>query len=185
MLWGRRSITSTGPTPLILVSGFNNLRKGRQWPDNQELVRALLAHGARVNVTDEWEYTPLLYALYARKSNTARLLIEHGATVTGMSPSPNGQSLLSTALLYHHDPTIAKLMVERGADTNFSERTGQTPFGWAVYYGETATVRCMLQYGARPNEVSSFDRKTTPLEYAERHHMTEIAKFLRDAGARR
>ena len=54
-------------------------------------VRALIAQGANVNVTDKWRWTPLHMACYGGYEDITRLLIGHGAeldsrTVDGETP---------------------------------------------------------------------------------------------------
>ena len=77
LLCGHKPRSSNAATSLLLLLEGEYPRA-----DNPQLVEALLAHGARVNDVDAEEYTPLVYALYLKRSVTARLLIERCTTST-------------------------------------------------------------------------------------------------------
>jgi ankyrin repeat protein len=93
------------PFSLALLAGNEDmlklLREGGARPEsdlslaaalgNPKEVNYLINKGFDVNQTDEQGHTPLFYALRSGQSETARLLIQHGAVVSGSEINPNGR----------------------------------------------------------------------------------------------
>ena len=75
----------------------------------------------------------------------------------------------------HYD--IAKLLVSKGADVNFSSIFGKTPLYSAVYGGNIDIVKLLLDNGAKVNLGES------ALLAALKQNQTEIAALLIDKGA--
>ena len=185
LLQHHRTAPSTANTPLLILLDHVHSR------DHPDLVRALLAHGARVDDADELGLTPLYKALSTRKTASALLLIEHGADVT---PEARNQSavtdmlkrrVLITAIEHSSTAAVVESLLRHGADPNQAGLEGLTVLGMAVLYGDPPTVQCLLRHRADPNRTAEFfrDDSIRPLEYAEKHHMTEIARMLKNAGA--
>lgn len=146
-----------------------------------QLVRALLEHGASVNVTDEQGNGPLFYALLYSNPGVVQLLVERGACANARITA---DALLS-AIAYQDDASTVELILDHGADPNLV-RFAHTPLGLAVERRKAAAVRCLLRHNADPNALQQLDYVAArPLAYAEQNHLTEIAKLLREAGARR
>lgn len=191
-LRGQRQRTDTAPTPLLILG-----REDYPWLDDPRLVQALLAHGANVNVVDSDGYNPLVYALYKRRSATARLLINSGQNGTDKQGVSN---LLNMAIWSGNDSMTIELMLQHGADpnrpsmffpfgiergANMNELGVYLPLGTAIVKGDPATVRCLLRYHADPNRMMFGNRNAVrPLAFAESQHATEIVRMLKDAGAR-
>ncbi|WAM00056.1 ankyrin repeat domain-containing protein [Streptomyces sp. Je 1-369] len=51
---------------------------------------------------------------------------------------------------YHGHADAVRALVERGADTNRANDRGQTPLAGAVFKGEDAVIRALLDGGADP-----------------------------------
>ena len=181
-LRGRRQEADSGTTALLASIRTRDDDVIFSLNEKPELTWALLAHGARPNVADEYGGTPLSYAFSGGKSATARLLIEHGAHVTASGNACN--DLLGAILL--HDAALTEFMLDRGADPNGVSESGRTPLGAAVGYKDADIVRCLFRHHADPNQKSVYDIHVylTPLEIANQQRTAEIARLLRNAGAR-
>jgi hypothetical protein len=183
MLRRHRPEASTAPTAL-LVSQYPVISTSRilQSRENYALTRALLTHGARLNEVNEQGYSPVWYAMLSRKTAVARLLIEQGANV---SAGPGNNNILCMAVGHGQDATMVELMLQHGADANHADAVDQRPLELALIGQDTAIVQCLLRYHADPNATMKVFDDTSLLDYAEEHHLTEIAHLLREAGAKR
>ncbi|MEO6034598.1 MAG: ankyrin repeat domain-containing protein, partial [Verrucomicrobiota bacterium] len=75
------------------------------------IATILLAHGAEVNPMDGYGATPLLHAVEMRKSQLARVLLEHGATQTLTYKGANsGTTPLHMAIGYGDKDMVAALL---------------------------------------------------------------------------
>jgi hypothetical protein len=89
--------------------------------ENPEIVRLLLAAGARVDeVSPENEYSPLHWALHHPPEDQERVL------------------------------KVVELLVEHGADTNAIGHNGVTPLMLAAWFGAERAVAFLLRNGATP-----------------------------------
>ena len=129
-------------------------------------VRSLLSRHAPVNLRGYGGRTALWSA------SDADL-----ATSTYKPPAPNAPRLLERAYLQ-----IVRMLLARGADPNIPDSVGVTPLDVAVVRGRTAIVGALLEGHADPNRRDCYER--TPLEWASYQGHPEIARLLRQHGAR-
>ncbi|MBA3816204.1 MAG: ankyrin repeat domain-containing protein, partial [Parachlamydiaceae bacterium] len=110
-------------------------------------------------------------------------------------------------------PEIVSILIENGANSNFTNPNGWIPLTYAIYQNKTEIVRLLMEFGANPNFIDPnnwtpvtyainqdkiecvkvllenganpnfFDSKWTPLTFAFEQSNYEIAKFLLDNGA--
>jgi hypothetical protein len=112
-------------------------------PDNAQLVQAMLAHGATVNVKDALAWTPLDWAIFFDAPvKTIDLLLEHGANANvqdkdGRTPLMNGNDAIIRRLLKH------------GANPNLADTSGRTPLSIAKENNCPDIVALLEQYGAK------------------------------------
>jgi RNA polymerase sigma factor (sigma-70 family) len=120
------SFSSEGFTALALAAHFGRL----------DTMRLLLDRGASVNVVSRHpiEATPLVAALFGRRVEAAKLLIERGADVTrkrgGKSFPRAGWTPLHYAAAYGF-LEIASMLLERGASVDAQDESGTTPLAVA------------------------------------------------------
>lgn len=163
---------------------LRDVNRARQWLQTMpSLARA-------ANRRDE---TALHEACYVGDKEMVRLLIDSGADVN--YDSRHLGLPLCVAVLYAHDPAIAEMLLQAGADVNRapvrSIAFAATPLDLAVAHRRVAMTQILLEAGANPN---SYGRNCDlPLygpiedcvsrpEDLERH--VEIASLLVAHGAR-
>ncbi len=146
-------------------------------PENPMLIKALLDHGARVNVEDSDGPTPLLLAAGWGYTHTVALLLSHGAA--GNRPDSKGLTPLVYAV--EHPGTLSCLL-EHGASINAQGEGGWTALLKAAFYGKTDTVRVLLNHHADVNLKTEGD--DTALSLANIQSQPAIVHLLKQAGAK-
>lgn len=164
-----------------------------------ELVRLMIAKGARVNARDNAGNTALHYAPGA---DIAQFLLSNGADVNVKSRSG------STPLHYaagRGQVDLVQLLIDNRAAIDPKDKRGQTPAAWAMqaghreivrllaahgaaltphmaaYAGDVQTVRRLLDAGADVNQQDKEGR--TPLYLATQEGYMEVMELLIARGA--
>ena len=107
-------------------------------------MQLLYLAGANVNSRSVGG-TPLFLAAGEGRLNAVRYLLDEGADVN--LPGPDGNTALSEATFYGHQPIIKELLV-RGADVNVVSING-TPLDVAVSRNNLAVIDLLKHYGAK------------------------------------
>ena len=89
--------------------------------------------------------------------------------------------------LYGHQPAMARLLIDRGADLKQRSPRGEhqtPPILWAAYNesGDASVARRMIEKGVDVNMMSALGESA--LDWARVRHNTELEKVLLEAGAR-
>lgn len=173
-----------------------------------EVVKYLIAKGAKINSRNNIGITPLYGAVSADRCEAVKLLIAHGANVN--DAANEGAVPLHAAV----SREIAELLVAHGADVKAFNICGFTPlhmaanlgytgladyliekeanvdartiYGWtplmeAVYGNKISVVRLLIARGADINARSKGG--STPLKVARTLERTGIVELLRSRGA--
>jgi ankyrin repeat protein len=146
-------------------------------PNDLQLVKAMLRHGANVNARDRHGCTPLLSInddrdmmrlliangadvnaktetgltrlMFNNQSlDTVRLLVQYGANVN--AADQQGETPLILKMQYGSAPGVATLLLEHGANVNARNSIGWTPLICGVQFNPDA-VRLLLEHGANVN----------------------------------
>lgn len=145
-------VARSGRTALI-VAAFTN--------PSAEVVRLLLAKGAKVAVMDQRHVTPLNAATFGNDTETVRLLLEAGAdintpdTFIGLTPLMNAAG--------NRNVEAVQLLLAKGAQVNAISKTeglpkiqtgtvefgGWTPLLMAAAFGPPKAVKLLLDAGAQ------------------------------------
>ena len=120
---------------------------------HEKVVEILLNKGAKVDVKDNYDQTPLYWAFSRRNETIAKLLLNSGAKVN--VGDRHGWTLLMWAAL-DGDEASCKLLLDNGADVNYKNRLGATPLSMAILYKHWNFARLLLDHGA---EVSPEDQE--------------------------
>jgi uncharacterized protein len=165
-----------------------------------ELVEALIAKKAKVNVTNEFGGTPLAEAVKLADARLVKMLLDAGSGPEGANEE--GQTALMLAIKTG-DLSIVKMLVDAGANVNAVEKVqDQTPLMWAaaatrnagemvkLLLSKGANVKARAKYNDWPSQITSEPRAQyrpvgglTPLLYAARGGCFECVEALVAAGA--
>jgi ankyrin repeat protein len=165
-----------------------------------ELIDALIAKKAKVDVTNEFGSTPLAEAVKLADARMVKMLLDAGAGVEGANQ--DGQTALMLAIKTGELP-IVEMLVKAGANVNTVEKfQNQTPLMWAATAPKNAgaMIRLLLSKGADvkpralysdwPNQISSEPRAQyrpvgglTALLYASRNGCYDCVEALIGSGA--
>jgi len=118
---------------------------------NVEVVRALVAMGANVNVKGNDGITPLLYAILVGSYEIAKVLVSLEADVN--AKGNDGMSPLH-AVVVPGNVELAKFLVSKGADVNAKslvspEGEFYTPLDFAKRKGDAAMVQYLSSIGTK------------------------------------
>jgi ankyrin repeat protein len=165
-----------------------------------ELIEALIAKKATVDVTNEFGSTPLTEAVKLADARMVKMLLDAAAPVEGANQ--DGQTALMLAIKTAELP-IVEMLVKAGANVNTVEKfQNQTPLMWAAAAPKNAgaMVKLLLSKGADfkaralysdwSNQISSEPRAQyrpvgglTALLYASRDGCYDCVEALLGAGA--
>ena len=165
-----------------------------------ELLEALIAKKAKVNVTNEFGGTPLAEAVKLADARLVKMLLDAGSGPEGANEE--GQTALMLAIKTG-DLSIVKMLVDAGANVNAVEKVqDQTPLMWAaaatrnagemvkLLLSKGANVKARAKYSDWPSQITSEPRAQyrpvgglTPLLYAARGGCFECVEALVAAGA--
>ncbi len=151
-------------------------------------IKALLADGADANSADDSGTPAVMNAVLYCGPEVLRLMLEAGASANARN------AMGSTVLVWAAgDPAKAKMLIDAGADVNAASPTGRTALhAAATSSGNAATVRLLLEKGAKPDAKDNLDPmpplftgggKATPIVEAARAGDLESIRALVKAGA--
>lgn len=96
-----------------------------------KLVKLLLEKGAKVDVGDDYGYTPLYYAIWSNDEESVRMLIAAGADVDKRPSQRDPYNPLFYAV-WMDDANLVKAFIDAGADVNYKDKDGWTPLHYAT-----------------------------------------------------
>lgn len=160
-----KKLSSTrGRTALIYAAEYGHMN----------IAKHLVAAGANVNAETTWGESPLYHATCRGDLRMVKFLLAHGAKPTWVA---------AFNAIHNRHADILTVLLKAGADPNWKLRkTEETMLGEAVLKTrDVAFVRPLLEYGARPNEITG---RRYPLNYAAWKGDIPICKLLLKHGAK-
>jgi ankyrin repeat protein len=152
---------------------------------NLKAAQSALKNGADANTRERRiPYRKALMMVAAEgKEDLAILLLEYGADVNAIDA--DGHTALMEAANFEH-LNVVKFLVEHGANVNAAATlggyTGYTALIYASERGHVNVVKYLIKHGANINAKKK--NGDTALSLAENNGHTEVARILREAGAR-
>jgi len=145
-----------------------------------EIVRSLLAAGARVNQLNSNGVPPLGIAVARGNEDVVAVLLRwHAESAPG--DDPVGEAARKGHL------AVLRVLISAGRKVDTVDEDGMTPLLWASRRGDLDSVRLLLNSGANPNRLSGGD---SPLTWACRggfnspHAYEQVVSELLHHGAR-
>ena len=145
------------------------------------LTMSLLKGGADVHAKDKRRgRTPLHWAARNNASETAEVLLDHGADV--QATNKYGDTPLHSAVRKDASET-AEVLLDHGVDVQATDKYGDTPLHLAARNNASETAEVFLKRGADVNAKDNEGR--TPLHYATEKNASATVEVLRRYGARK
>ena len=147
-------------------------------PDNPDLVRTLLDHGADVNAKDVQGETPLVKAAHYGLFSTLHLLAEKGGR--GQFDQDMAALVLNEAIVQNNMDAV-RILLDQNISVN-ARYDKMTLLMIAASRGNKAIVQMLLDKHADVNQTTR--EGATALSLAEKNGDHEIVQMLRKAGAK-
>ena len=177
-----------------------------------KIATLLLQKGAYLEIQNDEQFTPLLWAACNDSLPMVQLLLQNGARVDvadkdKMTPllwATYHKNLEMMQLFLDKGANVAvadkdgntpcllavlrdsqealKVLVEKGANVEVANKDGNTPLLWAAYYNRPAMVQLLVDKSARVDVVDKDEN--TPLLWAARNNNLSMVQLLVDKGAR-
>lgn len=149
---------------------------GRELSD---VVKLLLDNGAKCNVFDENNNTPLMIASCYGYTRIIKLLLSHGVDIDATAAFDQ-TSLFFAAGNGNFDAVV--LLVESGASINIRNQLGFTPLFSASLVGNYDIAKFLIERNVDVNACDNDGR--TSLMLAASYNSVEVVKLLLDCGAK-
>jgi len=160
-----------------------------------EKVRELLARGVPADVRDSesfalgslWNITPLMCAAAQGQLEIVQILLKAGANVSAACAAHKedgggGSQALHFAVAGRHG-TVAKTLLDAGADPNAVGNYGRTPLVTAIYEDDIEGVRLLLKRGANVNLKPQRKDYESPLSAAATIKKSDTIHSAKSGGA--
>jgi ankyrin repeat protein len=143
--------------------------------DSALALRMLEGDPALLDTYSEDGFPSLGLAIFFRRPDLARALIERGAEVNAAARNAFRVAPVHAAAAVRDAATMA-LLLERGADANARQQLGYTALHTAAQLGDEDIIDLLLAHGADPRAAG--DDGKTPLDLAGAHGHVAIVKRL-------
>jgi ankyrin repeat protein len=116
---------------------------------NWDAVLCLVRHGADVNIADEDNDLPVIWAAVAGNAEVVNALLPKTKDINTKNVRAGMTPLMWATINEHDDPRIIKAFLDKGARVNSKATEGDTALSWALKKGNTATVALLRKAGAK------------------------------------
>jgi ankyrin repeat protein len=135
---------------------FDIARKGTV----EQAKEVLKTNPKAFNVVNDDGYSPLVLACYRGNNEVAKLLIESGSDINGISKM--GTPLMAAVVKGNNE--IANLLIEKKADVNVADANGTTALIYAANFKNYEIVSLLIKADADYNKKDN--RGNSALDYA-------------------
>ena len=151
-------------TPLILAAERNL----------DDIVQALLDHGANTEPKDAQGATAVMRAISEEATEAATALLDHGVDLT--CTDEEGRSLLHAAAATG-DPKMIETLRSKGLSPDAKDRFGMAPIHVASQHGSLEAVRIFVEIGSEAAVEDCFGRNSATIAW--QYGKDDIADLLR------
>jgi ankyrin repeat protein len=116
-----------------------------------KLVKFLVENGADIKGSSLFPNLPIYLAISRNHLETVSYFLNKGVDPNFAWPNENGGTLLISAIQFGYLP-IAKLLVSRGADVNFTGNGKYSPLYRTIIYDRFVIFEFLMNYGAELNK---------------------------------
>ena len=150
---------------------------------SEDAARALVEHGADVNLSDLVSTTPLHFAAWKCSAAMVEFLLEKGANPNIQQTSQKNSPLHFAAMEKKAD--VVSLLLSHGADPNLCNQDKMTPLHCAVHKQDVAVLECLLAASAEVNTENNpaIGYRFTPLIMAVYFERPDMVEMLLKGGA--
>lgn len=138
--------------------------------DKTEVVKALIAAGAKVDTIDKYGYQPIHYAAEAGDIELVQVLLDAGAKFdapAGNVPAQQGAQPIHLAVKSGNG-ALVKMLLEAGAKVDAKDSRGNSPFSYFATKDDPGSVKkILLAAGAKEEKLFVDDIKPIWLEHTE------------------
>ncbi|KAG2489223.1 hypothetical protein HYH03_012245 [Edaphochlamys debaryana] len=157
-----------------------------QGAPRQEVVKALLSHGAAPDQLTARGWAPLHLTALHQTEALAGLLLGAKARPDVKEPEAGNAPLhlacrRATAQLRARPPAVLRLLLEAGCERNVQNKEGDTGLHIATRHSDTASVKVLLSHQASPNLLNG--AREGPLHIAAAKEDAEVVHELLTQGA--
>ena len=147
-------------TPLMLAAYFKY----------NDLLEALIAAGADINIENNDSYTALTHAIFVNNIEGAAILIDSGIDLTTKMNHSYKNDYLNIAA-NENKFEILKLLIDAGMDVNVSDSYGCTPLIYSINDVGTnyEMVKYLLEHKADPNLITK--------DYSKKYNKSPILEL--------
>lgn len=151
---------------------------------NAEVVKALLANGANIALTDRAGRSAFLYAaLFCSDTAVLQALLDGGADTTETITVTAPQTLMAFASFTNMSPDVVSFLAQKTGGVNEPNTKGTTPIMWAAMYSPSpAVIDALVKEGADIND-SRHSANRSPLDWALLCNKEQsVIEHIRDIG---
>lgn len=149
---------------------------------DEPTARNLLMMGTRIGGEDLISKPDISLAIRSGHVGVVALLLDYGADIEGRTPYSMETPLMEATRLGHH--AIARVLLQRGADTQSTDVEGKSSLHIACERGDEAFVVLLLEHQRASIEQKCSKSTDTPLHLATRSGQTVIVDLLIERGAK-
>ncbi|HEY7118810.1 MAG TPA: ankyrin repeat domain-containing protein [Tepidisphaeraceae bacterium] len=160
------------------------LHHAAAWGGQAAVAQLLLDHGVEVNISDDFGWTPLDYAIARGRKEMVEFLQSKGGrrTTVDQPDQPSKTARFFAAVQDGDVDLVHRLLDDTPELAKTRGATGETPLHWAAAGGSDAIIDLLLADRADVNAQESNKFGGTPLHWAVRHDRLGTVKHLLERG---